>query len=161
MSAINRLPIGLLGFLGIKNGGAYPRDLASVLAPTWDLAQLYENANSENSATVVSMAALGYTSFVTVPTGETWHVLLASIATGTLGAGVTIEFGIATTDAAVLTTIAVTPMVGSRTAGARFAATLQDPIFLLPGSTIGVNVTQLVAGPVNGTLAMRFARFAS
>jgi len=158
MSNINKLPLGLLGFLGIKNGGRYPQELASVLAPTWDLSSLYLNANAENRVDVVAIAALGSQAFFTVPTGEAWMVLLASAATGTLGAGVTIELGLQTTDAAALVTIATSPMSGARTVGARCAINLADPIFLGPGSTFGINCTQLVAGPVNVTLATRFAR---
>lgn len=158
MPAINRLPLGLLGFLGIKNGGRYPQDLADVLAPTWDLSQLYLNTNSETRSDVVALNALGSQAFVTVPTGEAWIVLLASAATGTLGAGVTFEIGLQTTDAAGLVTIAVSPMSGARTVGQRVAVSLPQPILLGPGSTFGVNVTQLAAGPVSTTLATRFAR---
>lgn len=158
-SAINRLPLGLLGFLGIKNGGQYPRDLSPLLSPVWNLSDLYLNANAENSAPVVSVASLGYTGFATVPTGESWCILLASAATGTLGAGVTIEMTLGMTDAAVLTTIALAPMPGSRTVGGRFAVNLASPIWLAPGSSFGVVCTQLAAGPVSTTLAFRFARF--
>ena len=158
MSAINRLPLGLLGFLGIKNGGRYPQDLGAQLNPTWDLSPLYYNGNSESRADVLAIAALGSQAFFTVPTGEAWVVLLASAATGTLGAGVTIELGLQTTDAASLVTIAVSPMSGARTVGARCAVNLADPIYLGPGSTFGINCTQLTAGPVNVTLATRFAR---
>ena len=157
-TGINRLPLGVLGFLGIKNGGEYPKQLSNVLLPTWDLERLYLNTNSETNATVVSIAAIGAQAFLTVPVGELWVVLLSSAATGTLGAGQTIELGLQTTDAAGLVTIATSPMSGPRTVGQRCAVNQADPIVLAPGSTWGINCTQLVAGPVNVTLATRFAR---
>lgn len=158
MPAINRLPQGLLGFLGIKNGGRYPQEIADVLAPVWDLADLYLNTNSETRADVLAIAAIGSQAFWTVPNGECWYVTLASCATGTLGAGQTIELGLQTTDAAGLVTIAVSPMSGSRTVGQRCAQSLPQPVIVGPGATFGINCTQLAAGPVNVTVATRFAR---
>jgi hypothetical protein len=159
MPNINRLPLGLLGFLGIKNGGRYPQELSDTLAPTWDLSDIYLNANAENRVDVLAIAALGSQAFFTVPAGEAWYVIIASAATGTLGAGVTIELGLQTTDAAALVTTALTQMSGARTVGQRCAVALERGIYLPPGSTFGINCTQLVAGPVNVTLATRFARF--
>lgn len=43
---LNLQPIGLLGFLGIKNGGEYPQELVNVLSPTWDLMRHYTALNS-------------------------------------------------------------------------------------------------------------------
>jgi len=158
MPNINKLPLGLLGFLGIKNGGRYPEELSNILSGTWDLGPLYLNANSETRADVLAIAAIGSQAFWTVPTGEAWWVQLASAATGTLGAGVTIELGLQTTDAAGLVTIAVSPMSGPRTVGARCAQSLPQPVLVGPGATFGINCTQLAAGPVNVTVATRFAR---
>jgi len=39
---INRIPSGLLGFLGIKNGGENPQELSKILVPTVDLIPLYD-----------------------------------------------------------------------------------------------------------------------
>ena len=158
MPNINKLPLGLLGFLGIKNGGTYPQELSNILSPVWDLGALYMNANSESSVAVLALAGIGSQAFFTVPNGEAWYVLLASGATGTLGAGQTIELALQTTDAAGLVTIAVSPMSGSRTVGQRCAQSLPAPVFCGPGSTFGVNATQFAAGPINVTCAIRFAR---
>lgn len=38
---LTAIPKGLLGFLGIKNGGQYPQNLVNVLSPTWDLRDHY------------------------------------------------------------------------------------------------------------------------
>lgn len=158
MPNINKLPLGLLGFLGIKNGGEYPQELSNVLSPVWDLGPLYMNANAENQVAALAIAGIGSQAFFTVPNGEAWYVLIASAATGTLGAGQTIELALQTTDAAGLVTVAVSPMSGSRTAGQRCAQALPSPVYCGPGSTFGINATQFAAGPINVTCAVRFAR---
>lgn len=160
VSGINRVPAGLLGFLGIKNGGEAPKQLSNVLLPTWDTTQLYFNSNAEQRADVLAIAGLGSQAFFTVPNGESWIVLQSSAATGTLGAGVTIELQLQTTDSAGLVTIATCPMSGARTAGQRCAVNQPSPVYLGPGATWGINCTQLAAGPVNVTLATRFVRLA-
>ncbi len=42
---INRIPVGLLGFLGLKSAVDYPSELSNVLAPTFDLLELYAIQN--------------------------------------------------------------------------------------------------------------------
>lgn len=158
VSGINRVPGGLLGFLGIKNGGETPKQLATTLAPVWDLSPIYFNSNAEQRADVLAIAGIGSQSFLTVPNGEAWIILQSSAATGTLGAGQTIELQLQTTDAAGLVTIATCPMSGSRTVGQRCAVNQPAPVWVGPGATWGINCTQLVAGPVNVTLATRFVR---
>lgn len=41
MAVINRIPPGLLGFLGLKSGGQNPRDIGNVIAPVFDLLRWY------------------------------------------------------------------------------------------------------------------------
>lgn len=47
MSLLSNIPQGLLAFLGIKNGGQYPQQLLTNLAPVLDLYQHYQYVNSE------------------------------------------------------------------------------------------------------------------
>ena len=158
MPNINKLPLGLLGFLGIKNGGRYPEELSNILSGTWDLGPLYLDTNSENSSAVLAIAGIGSQAFFTVPVGQAWWVRYGSAATGTLGAGQTIQLGLQTTDAAGLVTTAINQMSQSRTVGQRCATALERDVILGPGATFGINCTELVAGPVNVTVAIRFAR---
>jgi hypothetical protein len=159
MASINKLPLGYLGFLGIKNGGEYPSETSRVLSPVWDMTGLYTFGNSEVSSVLVAIAAIGSQAFVTVPNGEAWLILQQSAACDTLGAGQTIELQTNWTDPASLVNIETGLMSGARTVGARATATCQDQYYAGPGSILGVNVTQLVAGPVNVRLKTRFARF--
>jgi hypothetical protein len=159
MPAINKLPLGLLGFLGIKNGGRYPQDIADVLAPTWDMRELYTYGNSEIDNVLVALNALGSQTYTTVPNGEAWLVLQQAAASDTLTAGQTIEFVTNWTDAASLVNIETSDATGSRTVGARAVAVCSRPYLAGPGQKIGVTVLQLAAGPVNVRLRTRFARF--
>ena len=61
MTTLNRRPIGLLGYLGIKNGGRDPAQLAPVLSPTWDLEQLYLAGGSLYESVTVSGLVVGNT----------------------------------------------------------------------------------------------------
>lgn len=86
---INRQPVGLLDFFGLKNGGKYPQQLASTLAPTIDLLRLYEADVEEfisDGVSVEAGTAIGNFNFGgatnrpgIVPQNELWHVLEYSI----------------------------------------------------------------------------------
>lgn len=81
---IQRQPVGLLDFFGLKNGGQYPQTLAAVLAPIIDVHRLYELDIEEFISDGVSVACgtvLGPFDFGAagnrpgiVPQNELWHV---------------------------------------------------------------------------------------
>jgi len=60
MPAINRIPHGLLSFLGIKNGGRNPQVLSEQLAANFDLMQWYLQQNSESLSVNAAVNALGF-----------------------------------------------------------------------------------------------------
>lgn len=51
---INRIPVGLLDFLGLKSMGELPRYMVSALQPTIDLFRFYADANATELALVPS-----------------------------------------------------------------------------------------------------------
>jgi len=71
---INRLPAGLLSFLGIKNGGQYPQHLATDLLPVWNLADLYLNSSPIYDAANATFNADGAYFPLVVPQSEIWYV---------------------------------------------------------------------------------------
>lgn len=155
---LNKIPQGLLGFLGIKSGGRYPDSLGSQLVPVADLLLWYANTNREYVRTGINVAALAQTTFFTVPNGEYWYVQNASFVTSALTAGQTFAGKICSTDAAGLRTLIWSDDVPARTAGEVFA-THTDGFFLQPGDTLGIYTTQLAAGPiVTPILAVAFSR---
>jgi hypothetical protein len=92
----SKLPLGLLGFLGIKNGGQYPRQLLTEYRPTLDLMGLLIGANFQeaNPALTTAPATGNAGSFSTpfvCPQTEIWLVTLACVrmttAAGETGSG--------------------------------------------------------------------------
>lgn len=161
MAAINKLPGGLLGFLGIKNGGEYPRDLSTVLLPTWDLSQFYAAYNSEYVTANVGVAAIGANAAFTVPQDQAWLVLEFSASSVTLGAGQTIQLGLQYTDAGAGATTHIESPTNVATVGLRAMVAMErTPLYLNPGSTLGSTCVQLAAGPVTVAFSARVARLA-
>lgn len=160
-TAINRLPLGLLGFLGIKNGGQYPTDLNQVLQPVWDLQLLYASANSDILSQTTAVNALGTLSFtnLTVPNGEAWLVMQLDAKSTTLTAGQTLQHAIVITDPAVTTSLVVSDSSPVATNGMRTAVGIQRDLWLGPGFQIGTLTEQIAAGPINVTMGVRLARF--
>jgi len=160
---INRLPAGLLSFLGIKNGGRNPQFLSEQLSPTFELLGWYLQSNSLSLQANGNVTAVGFNAnWFTVPAGETWAVLSAQVnSQAALGAGVTIAFGGAWIRSALqvlpspLTVYSPAFTVGAVAVAA--SAPAGGPVTLVPpGGVIGVYCSQLVAGPVNTTLTINY-----
>lgn len=157
MAVINKLPLGWLGFFGIKNGGRYPEEASSVLSPTWDMAQLYLYTNAIISSDLLSASAVGSLTFKTVPNGEVWAVLLQAAQSATLTAGQSFQMCTNWTDPAVTTNIengqsSILAGVGGR------ATCINDRVFFAgPGSRLGITCNAIAAGPVNVTLKLQYA----
>lgn len=93
---INKLPDGLLGFLGIKNGGQAPAALPPILSPTIDLTGWYLRSYLTRAKLTAGPPAVGSISQVgvtAVPAGETWYVHRFS-ASVNIPAGDAIRFSI-------------------------------------------------------------------
>jgi len=158
MANLNALPVGWLGFLGIKNGGKYPQVAAETLSPTWDLSSLYLGTNSRQRSDKRSITSIGAQAFFTVPQGEVWVILLQSAATGTLAATQSILMGLQITDAAGLVTIQYTPHLPPFAAGdgQRAAIGYEGPLIAGPGQSVGINAVVFANGPIEVTLATRY-----
>lgn len=91
MIQLNRHPVGILDFLGIKNGGMYPQELGTVLAPTWDLRRFYLDNGATHVRTTGNLtnADRGTTLSIgfAVPVGEMWYVDRVSFTTALFAAG--------------------------------------------------------------------------
>lgn len=75
-AVVSKLPLGLLGFFGIKNGGQYPQSIAPQFMPTLELmgllgANYHENVGS--APLVPSVVGFNQTT-ITVPASEIWLV---------------------------------------------------------------------------------------
>jgi hypothetical protein len=155
---INKSPGGLLGFLGLKNGGRNPSQFGELVAPTWDLSPLYLYTNTEYTETLPSAAAIGYVPAFTVPNGEFWYVHEYGVYSAVLGAGQSVTWALAMRDPGGSIVVNLTPAATVTVVGTRgVLGTLLDRA-LSPGTTLGLYVTQLAAGPVAFSADLRFSR---
>lgn len=156
---INRVPYGLLGFLGIKNGGRNPSTIADYVQPAWDLSELYLQTNSEFFSVGGSVNALGYNVGFSSSTAEVTWVHGFSVLSSTLTAGQSLIAGIMVADQNGITGVAYeTVLTASPAVGSRMLLALDRPVILSPGQQIGFNVTSIAAGPINYTAAIRVTR---
>jgi hypothetical protein len=163
VSGINRIPSGLLGFLGIKNGGRYPQQLSDVLMPTVNMAPWYIQTNIQSRrATPVNVTAVGFTSYLQVPAGELWAITAAQWnSNAVLGAGVSLRGFVAAAqiDGVGFAGAALGPYA-AMTAGEVFVSgsTLQNPLILPPLTEVGFFASLVTAGPVAGALQLWYTR---
>lgn len=86
-ATVSKLPYGLLGLLGIKNGGRYPGYLGDTILPVWDdnlmqclCATWGEEIHYAAGTTAAGPGAFqGFNTALTVPLGEVWYVGLLSV----------------------------------------------------------------------------------
>jgi hypothetical protein len=155
---MSRLPLGLLGFLGVKNGGVYPQFLQNTVQSTWDLLELIAANHSKDETLTVPITALNLNVVAagvpTVPQGEVWYVSQVG--------------GLLTTAVGDTVTAAVVADQYFLTDYAQLAASQQNhwrqnarvPCFLPPGTFIGVMVDAIGGAPLpDATIIMRVARF--
>ncbi|HEY3496419.1 MAG TPA: hypothetical protein VGK73_17085, partial [Polyangiaceae bacterium] len=67
-AVLSKLPLGLLGFFGIKNGGQYPQSLGQTVLPTLELGKMLA-ANYNENFSVPCVAALGFVTGNVLATG--------------------------------------------------------------------------------------------
>jgi len=161
VSGINRQPLGLLSFFGIKNSGRNPSALAESIAPTLDLSQWYLATNSQSTAINDNVAAVGFTTFIQVPQNETWAILACTVnSQNALGAGQTLRIGGAFSRPSVLgNVVAPLTLYGESVTVGAVAVAWSNPgsiVFVPPGATVGLYCAAIAAGPIPCTLNLNF-----
>jgi len=136
---LNRQPLGLLGFMGIKNGGENPRTLANVLQPVIDLTSLYTIPASVIGSSSSTFTATGLTlwgpALQTDP--DVWVIHNASIYVDASTAGDSVTFNIGIVDT-LNTFVPITPML--TVAAAWGGMTIPENTMLAPGQALAVRV---------------------
>ena len=97
---ISKLPLGLLGFFGIKNGGQYLQTLGNTIAPTMEMLELLAVNYHTNHVYIASPNAPGWHQATVavagvpqrVPAGEMWYISACSMHLST-GVGDSITLG--------------------------------------------------------------------
>lgn len=73
---IQRVPLGILSWLGLRNDGDQPRDFSGTVVPTTDMTAFYAALDqTQTIQTDAPTLAVGTGSIVTVPAGEAWLIL--------------------------------------------------------------------------------------
>ena len=160
---INRIPGGLLGFLGIKNGGRNPDALSNVLVPQLDLTEVYLRTNYVLARIDTTVAAVGFTGAGTVPAGQAWYVSNVFANTpAALGAGQVLRG----CPAAALpdgVAFSVCPLADPRETLTNYVYECGPPArpyqLLPPGTAIGFYCHGLAAGPFTVTVQLWYAVF--
>jgi hypothetical protein len=151
---ISRIPAGLIGFLGIKNGGMYPQELAPTLLPTWDVGDLYLQYGAQLGGAVGGVSVAGYGVTVAPPPGEVWclHDIGCSVTTG---AGEAWTGALCRSSTSGGTTVPISQ-------GAILGASANDVLiaqhnecYLCPGENLGL-LTLAVTGTVDYYLTYRY-----
>jgi hypothetical protein len=170
-AVISKVPAGLLGFFGIKNGGQYPQSIVPTIAPTLDLSGILAANYNENFA-VPCVAALGFVTAnilasglpAVVPSGELWLVTALSVQSFTgVGDSMTYSIEIRGTQngSASAWHRALSP---EYTQGASLTRTLigtLDPVWLQPGDTLGCwfSAATNASGTAQASLQVKASRF--
>ena len=88
---IQRIPPGLLSFLGLKSTGQNPNVLADTVVPTLNLEHLYLAQDLRVSSATQNVANAGQSISLAVPNGEAWRVLGIGYSADTLTAPATLK----------------------------------------------------------------------
>lgn len=176
MPEIVQLPAGLTGLLGLRAGGATPRDLLYQVAPTVDLGQLYVNNQIEHGFALFT-PALGFRVQdaltlpgevnLLVPPGEYWFVEHLSLRLNP-AAGISYRGQIVMREDPAQW-VALSPMwqefdpangpaVGNPQ---HVVVPASRPFWATPRCLIGANFDRITGVPGAGTalMTLRFARF--
>ena len=157
--AVQLIPPGLLGYLGIKNQGQNPSDLLSTVQPTLDLRDWWFQARLDSApsgafsrASAIVTASVGFKQFdvqpLQVPQGQIWYITdftgIANIATP--ADSITFCMGLLT-DPVALNILQLGPLsTDVINARARQVVARADHGFWMPqGSILGIFVTDVVA----------------
>jgi hypothetical protein len=157
---IQVLPQGLLGFLGIKNGGQFPQTLLPDLAPTLDLLEIYLQTDHEVIFSgPVSILAPGYI-FInpfTVPQNEYWAIIDWGVEFP-LGAGEAIKVALGYSLGGTLCLLSDRTEL-STVGGALMAVNMnkQRPILLPPNTSLGYLVSE-ITGTLDAVNTLRISR---
>ena len=151
---LSRQPDGLLGFLGIKNGGRNPQFLIETVQPTFDLYAHYLNTAPEYGY-VDSTVVLGASIIFLANPGEILYVTDFNVEAVTV-AGQAIRYDLRRGRQNVGDVALTAPTnIG---ASSFTSLSFNQPIWLMPDEWLGIGASLVTAGPVQTYAYARFVR---
>jgi hypothetical protein len=150
MGQLNRQPAGILGFLGIKNFGRSPDELATILAGTWDLSAWYVANAAQYLLGSGTITATGGIAVHTVPPGKVWTVIGFDCQIIT-GAGDTVQYGfcqIAPGGTVPRVVYGTQENVAASQNTRRGLELYTAPLIVMPGEALGLSISNFTGAAV-------------
>lgn len=149
MTTLNKQPIGLLDFFGIKNGGRYPQFLTEGLQGQLNLLPLYECASEINNGSTTGNLVGGVTLFgpagLTTDPGDTWHFQAFSLKFNTIAGGAYASCRLGVYYSPTATFIGLTEeRFGINTAQPVIKALAATDVWIGPGWSLAFDCTELL-----------------
>lgn len=168
-AVISKLPQGLLGFFGIKNGGQYPQTIGNVIVPTlgmWDMitSNYFENVWGYFGANTVGFhqindAVTGVP--IQVPNSELWYVHALSLHV-IAGVGETANYSCAIRSTQTGTANpwyrAITDRVAIAASTTQLTRGEEFPIWASAGDQFGIFIDTPVGGTIDYGVHFRISR---
>jgi hypothetical protein len=157
---INKQPTGWLGFLGIKNFGRNPSQVAEVLAPTWDLSDLYLASSRQLVITTGTINAVGTYPAFSPPAGRVWHVWGFGVLSVAMNAANVIDaspmiYNVPLGHPVVIGN-GLNTIADGTVAGSRVSFGIDRPVILVPGDSIGFYCNRYVGPALTYTAHMLY-----
>jgi len=158
--SISTLPIGLLRYFGIQSGGAYPRSLAGMIQPVWDIEPITNASTNLDTAATIAATATGaqiFTPNLTMTTAKNTRVELVTARVTTVAAEAINVALTLTSDNGTEYMLSPVLTLGASAHGTMIAFNGARPFWMQsPGDTIGVRVFSITtAGSITITGAFR------
>lgn len=170
---ISKLPLGLLGFFQIKNGGQYPQTLGGSINPTFEQLELLAANYHENLALTAIPTVTGFIGATVVatalpavvPAGELWYASSLSMHV-TTGVGDSINFSpearsFQTNNAAAFHRVLAGPVTQPASLAVMYQCNYQNQDrWFSPGDTFGYWVTAItLATAIQMSIQAQITRF--
>jgi len=160
VSSINRSPLGLLGFLGIKNFGRNPVQLSDTLLPQWDLSELYWSSGAVHATnTQTGLVTVGSYIAHQPPPGEVWWVSDVSAYCET-GAGATSVVNLVRLGQVTAENVAISDWLLIGPAQKRNIYSPRTPFILGQGEKLGFYLSDISGGGIAIATSIRYAPMA-
>lgn len=173
-AVISKLPLGLLGFFGIKNGGQYPQSLAPFIQPTMRMEGILQANYHDNVGSTTGAGGITATGFkqlldtlpgsglpLIVPAGELWFVKdVTAVAFTGAGDSFTGSLVVRNTQTGVGSNFhrAVSAEIVQAASQFRQLPGVLTDFWLQPGDQIGAWITAFVNASTTASLGWNFQR---
>lgn len=161
--AVQTIPYGLLGFLGVKSMGKNPSPLRDDLQPTIDLTRWYYELDSTifgaDAIAVPAAGGLTASTFIVTPQREGWWVTNIHCVTGNMPATPARDFYVAVLTAQGWTRKVFVAPKTNPAVGDTVVVAVNEPFFMWPGDALAVGHWAVASAGYNATINLKRKAF--